>query len=95
MSAILFRPRSDLNGLTLKHVKCSSAYMRGSILDTTILCMLSTNERRRYIVTSPLIGWGGGGKLGPKIAGGVPWATENWTQKDRGEMVFWGQKDRI
>ena len=127
MSAILFRPRSDLNGLTLKHVKCRSAYIRGSILDTTqhgsfcacvlnirlkykicqlgkyiwkrrlqnvshfvpapfrpqwvntqacqmsfcvytglnlgyrstwiILCMRSTNERRRYIVTSSLIGW--------------------------------------
>ena len=23
-----------------------------------------------------------GGVLGPKIAGGVPRATENWTQKD-------------
>ena len=28
MSANLFRPRSDLNGLTLKHVKCRSAYTR-------------------------------------------------------------------
>ena len=33
-----------------------------------------------------------GGVLGPKIAGGVPWATENWTQKDRGENGILGPK---
>ena len=26
-----------------------------------------------------------GGVLGPKTDGGVPLATENWTQKDRGK----------
>ena len=35
---------------------------------------------------------GGGGVLGPKIAGGVPWATQNWTQKDRGENGILGPK---
>ena len=30
--------------------------------------------------------------LGPKIAGCVPWATENWTQKDRGENGILGPK---
>ena len=34
----------------------------------------------------------GGGVLGPKIAGGVPSATENWTQKDRGENSILGPK---
>ena len=34
-------------------------------------------------------GWG---VLGPKIAGGVPWDTENWTQKDRGENGILGPK---
>ena len=37
-------------------------------------------------------GGGGGGVLGPKITGGVPWATENWTQKDRGENGIFGPK---
>ena len=32
------------------------------------------------------------GVLGPKIAGGVPWATENLTQKDRGENGILGPK---
>ena len=32
------------------------------------------------------------GVLGPKIAGGVAWATENWTQKDRGENGILGPK---
>ena len=35
---------------------------------------------------------GPGGVLGPKIAGGVPWATENWTPKDRGENGVLGPK---
>ena len=35
---------------------------------------------------------GGPGVLGPKIAGDVPWATENWTQKDRGENGILGPK---
>ena len=34
----------------------------------------------------------GGGVLGPKIAGGVPRATENWTQKDRGKNGILGPK---
>ena len=29
----------------------------GSVVSGIILCMHSANERRRYIVTSPLIGW--------------------------------------
>ena len=33
-----------------------------------------------------------GGVLGPKIAGGVPRATENWTQKDRGKNGILGPK---
>ena len=33
-----------------------------------------------------------GGVLGLKIAGGVPWATENWTPKDRGENGILGPK---
>ena len=37
-------------------------------------------------------GGGGGGVLGPKIAGGVPRATENWTQKDRGKNGILGPK---
>ena len=32
------------------------------------------------------------GVLGPKIGGGVPWATENWTQIDRGENGILGPK---
>ena len=41
-------------------------------------------------------GGGGGGLLGPKIAGGVPRATEKLEPKrSREKMVFWGQKDRI
>ena len=35
---------------------------------------------------------GGGGVLGPKIAGGVPRATENWNQKDRGKNGILGPK---
>ena len=38
---------------------------------------------------------GGCGVLGPKTDGGVPLATENWTQKDWGKNGIWGQKDRI
>ena len=37
-------------------------------------------------------GGGGGGVLGPKIARGVPRATENWTQKDRGKNGILGPK---
>ena len=37
-------------------------------------------------------GGGGGGVLGPKIAGGVPRATENWTQKDQGKNGILGPK---
>ena len=33
-----------------------------------------------------------GGVLGPKIAGGVPRATKNWTQKDRGKNGILGPK---
>ena len=33
-----------------------------------------------------------GGVLGPKIAGGVPRATENWTQKDWGKNGILGPK---
>ena len=36
--------------------------------------------------------FGPGGVLGPKIAGGVPRATENWTQKDRGKNGILGPK---
>ena len=46
----------------------------------------------RIFLPSPGGGGGGGGVLGPKIAGGVPWATENWTQKDRGENGILGPK---
>ena len=35
----------------------------------------------------------GGGLLGLKTDGGVPLATENWTQKDQGKNWIWGQKD--
>ena len=35
---------------------------------------------------------GGGGVLGPKIAGGVPRATENWNQKDREKNGILGPK---
>ena len=40
-------------------------------------------------------GPGKGGVLGPKITGGVPWATENWTQKDLGENGILGPKRSI
>ena len=40
-------------------------------------------------------GGGGGGVLGPKITGGVPWATVNWTQKDLGENGILGPKRSI
>ena len=35
---------------------------------------------------------GGMGVLGPKTDWGVPLATENWTQKDRGKMEFGAKK---
>ena len=37
----------------------------------------------------------GGGGTRSETDGGVPLATENWTQKDRGKNGIWGQKDRI
>ena len=45
-----------------------------------------------WLTASVDLARGGGGVLGPKIAGGVPRATENWTQKDRGKNGILGPK---
>ena len=56
-----------------------------------IICKEHILYLKKYSQVS-LPGGGGGGVLGPKIAGGVPRATENWTQKDRGKNGILGPK---
>ena len=47
---------------------------------------------RHPVITGCRYPGGGGGVLGPKIAGGVPLATENWIQKGRGKNGILGPK---